>query len=303
MITIFATPRKFQGHFGLIQRNAIGSWIRLHPRPQVLLMGNDDGIVEACAELGVIHVPDIKCNEFGTPLINSMITQAEKLAENDLMLFITFDTILFNDIIAAAKIVSRKFNRFCIVGQRQHIDLREPIDFSNPNWESWVRRAAMPPTVYDVNAGDYFLYPKGFWRIFPPFAMGRSVHDNWMFYRTLALGGALVDATLAVTTIHQEHDYSHHPQGYKGVCQGIEAQHNRELAGSGIEHCSILDANYILTQTGVKKGWPSIRKMKLKIKNTTYDWLVYRTGPFRHKIGLRRANIPLLKQWLTHLIK
>lgn len=30
MLTIFATPKPFQGHVGIIQRNAIGSWVRLH---------------------------------------------------------------------------------------------------------------------------------------------------------------------------------------------------------------------------------------------------------------------------------
>ena len=80
MLTIFTTPRAFAGQFDVIQRNAIASWIRLQPRPQVLLMGNESGTAEVCSQFGVEHVPEVRVNEFGTPFADSMIELADRRA-------------------------------------------------------------------------------------------------------------------------------------------------------------------------------------------------------------------------------
>ena len=51
MLTIFAIPKAFRGHTATIQRNAITSWTMLHPRPEILLFGNESGTEEICREL------------------------------------------------------------------------------------------------------------------------------------------------------------------------------------------------------------------------------------------------------------
>jgi hypothetical protein len=49
MITLFSTPKPFVGHVGVIQRNAILSWQRLHPDVEIILVGEDAGTAEVCA--------------------------------------------------------------------------------------------------------------------------------------------------------------------------------------------------------------------------------------------------------------
>src|SRR5262245_33530010 len=83
-ITLFAMPKAFSGHIGIIQRNAITSWTRLSPRPQIILFGDEDGTAELAAELGVQHVPQVARNELGTPLVNSVFQQAHQFAEHRL---------------------------------------------------------------------------------------------------------------------------------------------------------------------------------------------------------------------------
>ena len=59
MITIFTTAKPFDSHNGIIQRNALLSWKRLHPDVEVILFGDDEGAVKVCHELGVrleLHV-------------------------------------------------------------------------------------------------------------------------------------------------------------------------------------------------------------------------------------------------------
>lgn len=253
MITIFGTPRPFKGHFEIIQRNAIASWTQLRPSPQILIMGNDEGTAEVCRDLGVTHVPDIECNEFGTPLVNSMFEKAETLSENNVLLACTTDTLLFNDTLEAARIASKKFKRFCVITGRQHIQQNDLIDFSKPGWEEDVCNRMTPTTPDDITAGDYFLFSKGVWGGFPPFAIGRTVCDNWMYYKVLASRGALIDATAYLTTIHQDHDHSHHPDGVQGVWMGIEAQRNQKLGGAFASMFGRKHANWILNFNELKR--------------------------------------------------
>ena len=65
MITLFTCPKPFRGHIGIIQRNAIKSWTLLKPKPEIILIGDEEGILEVCKELDLIHIPTIEKNEFG----------------------------------------------------------------------------------------------------------------------------------------------------------------------------------------------------------------------------------------------
>ena len=47
MLTLFTAPKPFRGHIGLIQANAIRSWMALAPDIEVLLVGDEPGLAEA----------------------------------------------------------------------------------------------------------------------------------------------------------------------------------------------------------------------------------------------------------------
>src|SRR5450631_3363939 len=78
MLTIFTTPKRFKGHNGVIQRNAIKSWAMLKPTPQIIMFGSDEGNAEVAAELKITHVPNPETSEKGTPLISSMFGLAHQ---------------------------------------------------------------------------------------------------------------------------------------------------------------------------------------------------------------------------------
>jgi hypothetical protein len=42
-MTIFAIPKPFIGQIGVIQKNAIASWTKLSPRPEIILFGDEIG--------------------------------------------------------------------------------------------------------------------------------------------------------------------------------------------------------------------------------------------------------------------
>ena len=60
MITIFTTAKPFCGHSGVIQRNALESWKRLHADVEVILFENEEGAAEAARELGIRHVEKVR---------------------------------------------------------------------------------------------------------------------------------------------------------------------------------------------------------------------------------------------------
>ena len=78
-LTIFTAPKPFTNpHIALIQRNAIRSWLSLGPQVEVILLGEEDGLAEAAAELGVKHLPEVARNASGTPLVSSMFDLARQ---------------------------------------------------------------------------------------------------------------------------------------------------------------------------------------------------------------------------------
>ena len=78
MLTVFSTPKPFAGHIDVIQRNAILSWQRLHPDIEVILVGDDAGAAEVCAELGIRHIPQVERNKYGTKYLASIYDRCRK---------------------------------------------------------------------------------------------------------------------------------------------------------------------------------------------------------------------------------
>jgi hypothetical protein len=255
VVTIFSIPKPFSGHIKIIQQNAIRSWTLLRPRPEILLFGNDEGVVDAARRLDVRHIPDVARNEYGTPLLNDVFEKARHLATHDLLCYVNADIILMNDLLDAVEHVAACKRQFLVVGQRWNMDIPEALDFCT-DWESGLRAKMAAQGRLEADDGiDYFVFPRRIgWQI-PPFAIGRTVWDNWLIYRARVLGLSVIDATEAVTAVHQVHDYSHVLPVAKAadVWKGPEATRNLQLAG-GREHIFTLqDATYSLSPGGLRR--------------------------------------------------
>jgi len=223
MLTIFAVPKPFHDHIGVIQRNAIRSWTSLRPACEVILMGNEEGTAEVAAEFGVRHVPDVARNTFGTPLVSDLFQQAQQLSGRNLFCYVNSDIVLMSDFMEAVQRVSEQKNRFLLVAHRWNLDVKEVFEFKS-DWEEKLRtRAKEFGTLAGVTSLDVFVFPRGLLGEIPAFAVGRPGWDNWMLYRTRSLSVPLVDAPPVVTAVHQNHHYSHHPQGKTGLWNGDEA--------------------------------------------------------------------------------
>lgn len=252
MLTLFAIPKPFRGHVGLIQRNAILSWMQLQPRPEIILLGDDEGTAEIAQELNLKHVPDIARNDQGTPLLNSLFELAQAQGNGPLYCYVNADIVLLPDFMTAIQGV--RFERFMMTGQRWNLDMTERLMFE-PGWERPLRdRITQTGQLEGPQAMDYFIFTRDTYTDIPPFAIGRLCWDNWMLYNALRLGIPLIDATPAITAVHQNHDYNHHPQGREGVFLGIEAQRNLQLLGGEHHTYFMLDlASWVMTPQGLQR--------------------------------------------------
>lgn len=288
MLTMFSTPKPFVGHFGVIQTNAMESWSRLRD-VEVVLFGDSEGTAEICARLGLKHVPHVQVNEYGTPLLSDLFAQTAKLAPNDIMCFANADIIFMPDFRQALDEVRTWRNNFLVVGRRCDMDVRDPIDFGARDWAAQLRmRAATEGKLQTPEWIDYFAFSRSAFPRIPPFAVGRAGWDNYVLWNARARKVPVVDATLCVHAVHQNHDYSHYFAGQHGVRHGVEATKNTELIGTWSRMFTIADSNYRLTQSGVKRNLtPEYARRRLVITRRRFiDW----TRPLRRRLGLRMLN-------------
>ena len=252
MLTFFAIPKHFRGLTAIIQRNAIKSWTFLKPCPEIILFGGEEGTAEIAAELGLVHISEVTRNTNGTPLANDLFKKAQQRAENDLLCYINADIILLEDFFKAVEMIS--LERFLMIGQRVDLDYNDSLDFSSKDWINRLRKKVKEEGKLHGHTGiDYIVFPRGLYREIPPFALGRTMWDNWLVYKARSLGVQVVDATSMATVIHQNHDYSHHPGLEAGIWNGAEAEKNKELAGGLKYEFTIKDATLVLGPGGLEK--------------------------------------------------
>ncbi|HLO14895.1 MAG TPA: glycosyltransferase family A protein [Anaerolineales bacterium] len=250
LITLFSAPKPFTDpHITLIQRNAIKSWTLL-PDVEVILLGEETGLAEAARELGVKHIPNVKCNDNGTPLISSMFQLARENSTSDFLCIINADMILMPDFLEAARRSRNMRDPFVLLSQRWDLDITQPIEFIN-GWEERLRATLQSRgTLHRPAGSDYFLFPKSCYTDIPDFAIGRAGWDNWMIYKARKEKWSVIDCTPSVMIVHQNHDYSHLPGGEPHY-EHPDTNENIRLAGGQANiRYTILDSTYQLAAGG-----------------------------------------------------
>ena len=257
-VTLFCAPKAFKGNDGVIQRNAIKSWMNFKPSPEIILFGDEEGIKEIADEFGARHVPEIKKNQFGTPLLSDIFQRAKILASNKILTYVNSDIILLDDFAQAVTKTSEKFASFLMVGRRWNLDLHDPIDFNDPNYQQILKeKVKLSGELFMPRAIDYFAFTKELCDQFPPFAIGRPGWDNWFVYKAMMTSN-LIDATPFVTAIHQNHDFNHIKGGIKERQKTPDSQKNFALAGKKVVRGlgATDDATWELNANGFERKKP-----------------------------------------------
>jgi len=256
MITIFTIPRPFTGHFGVIQRNAIQSWLLLEPMPQVLLFEKPTPPLRRMARLFGVELLNVDCNPFGTPLITDALQQAQELAAHDILCMANADNIYLSDMLPAVEFVASQFKQFLIIGQRWnlsmtmelettvmgrrwqiHQQITEILEFQE-GWEDYIRqRALAQDDMEHVGAVDYLIWRGDFYQDLPPLAVGQKGYDSLLVWLANQAEIPVIDVTRAVMVIHQDHPATFSTQETSLNDWLITRQYGPDVRG-GISHSS-----------------------------------------------------------------
>ena len=288
-LTLFTTAKPFAGHSAIIQRNALGSWSRLQPRPEILLIGDEEGYEEAAVGVGAVRVPDLERNEFGTPLVSEIFRSGRERGTGRVLVFLNADIILPPLFSQAVAIVERNFPRFLLVGRRVDLAVDQPLGFDEDWYERLSSRALADGTVRGDLCIDYFAFTRDLFAAVPPFAIGRTRYDNWLIWRAAQEGVAVVDVSAFVKVIHQDHDYGH-AEGLIQAWEGAEAKRAEQLLGHWSHYHSISHARYMSTRSGEVRPAQGLRYATARPRRVL-SHLLRSSRPLR-----RRANVLLARR-------
>jgi len=190
-ITLFTMPKPFTGHIATIQRNALKSWQKLSPQPEIIILGDEEGVAEIAQEYGLRHIPTIATNEYGTPLVSAIFETAQREGSNELMAYVNTDIILFSGFTSTVSRVAEATDTFLMIGRRWDLCIWEELDFIVPSWEETLLNRAYQQGFLHENTGiDYFAFRKGLYDEILPFAVGRTAWDNWLIWYAKQRGRA-----------------------------------------------------------------------------------------------------------------
>jgi len=262
LLTIFSAPKPFKDeHIITIQRNAIKSWKALGDIVDILLLGADEGIDRQASDLGVGHIKDVRCNQFGTPLISSMLEAARQASQARFMAIVNTDIIFFPDLIDSIHAVSKVLDEFVLIGQRWDMDIHRELEFDAQQFEKFKKVVLREGRIHPPMGSDYFIFPRQCYRQIPDLAIGRAGWDNWFIFKSRWEGWLLIDATQNITIVHQNHDYRHLPGGLPHY-RLPESYENVRLGGGDHTIFTIYDAQYWLRNGKITKKEKDLKKIK-----------------------------------------
>lgn len=260
MITIFGTPKNFEGIFKIIQINAIRSWRSLSKDVEIIIFGKSEGAQKIANEVSAIYYPNIKCSKNGVPLLSDLFYKANKIASFDILLFINSDILLPKRFIYSIRNVKDKFSNFLLVGHRWDLKVENLINFNEAAavslfWEmsEMKSKKASPAAI------DYFGFRKNSLKKIPDFVVGRPGYDNWLIWYARRNFMPVVDISEEVKVIHQSHHYNFHnlknnPKIFDRNKIPIEEDGKKNMKLHGDRVLNLLDADFSILNGRIEKN-------------------------------------------------
>ncbi len=255
MMTFITTCKPFEGHFNIIQLNAIRSWLRFCPPCEVIILGKTKGVEKIVKEYRLGYIPDVPINNYGTPLLDGLVKIGSQNASYDTICLINSDIILLDINLSQLFSLTTTLRRYLITARRIDLEIRDLLYYDEKTIQ-WLMT-----TIKNLNrrGNDLFIFRKGtIDHYVKPLAIGRGDHARLLIYPGLKLKMPVVDATNIITAIHQKHDYSHIKYSKKVITRGIdlaytpEGKYNEAL----LEYASYFggqDCNYYIENGYLKR--------------------------------------------------
>jgi GNAT superfamily N-acetyltransferase len=244
-LLLFTCPKEeTDPHIARIQANARYSWQQLGPLVHAVSWYED-------SKAFLFNTVASTKNTYGTPLVNVIFSIMEVMFWMiPYHLYTNADIMYRGDILQAFRALQGwNNNRWLMVGRRWDIDMDHDIDTPETLQSAWD----LPATWHQPAGMDYFLYPTGTFDFstWPAFALGRFRWDNWIVWHALHQGIPVIDASLAVTPLHQNHGYGH----FSPHAQAEIEENGRLARASGLDKwCTTDDATHYLDKEFMLHG-------------------------------------------------
>lgn len=249
MFTLFSTCKPFKGLYNTIQRNAIRSWLAIDPRPEIILLGNDAGTAEICAEFGLIHIPNVAQAPHGKPDVADLFAKAQAAASHDVLAYVNADICVFDDFARAIDVLRWRLPKFMMCGQRHNLDVKREVK----NWDTLKKKALNRADLLVATGTDYFVFKRGMLsELAEGLGAGHLAWDNYIpWYAVTKDKAAFVDATATVLAIHQNHpevEFNGHPGAQQN--HGVVRQQDPDKPG---DYCGLFlkDVSHVLAPDGL----------------------------------------------------
>jgi len=304
MISLVSTFRPFKHEFSHIQLNALRSWLQFCPPCEIIIVGQEEGIqelVEKHKKYDIKYIPTVMRNKFGTPLLNDIIYQAEKIAKNKIIGLVNSDIIILKGLLETTALVAKKYNKFLIVSKRWELQVKDYINFEDPNWKCTLLNE-LTRSGYKMNLLpiDLLIFPKKMFMDVPPFAIGRGLWVRWFIYKALTLNAPVIDASDAIPTVHQVHSYWHVSSSVKGTYQeSVEFFDNMKKIGYAA-YFSDEDINYEIKEGKIveRKNFNHILRRIIKAP------IIYSSlNPLLTLLSLSPTHGTIINHYLRRLLR
>ena len=251
MFTIFTFPRPFKSPFNTPQLNAINSWKKIHKDVEIYLINDELNTAKEFAIKNKIKCIDGKFSKYGSPLLKDAIESINKVAKNDIILFINTDIIYIDGIKRTFDVVLNNFDKYFIVGRRVDYDVDYKISFNDKDYKKKLISMYKNGAMHGLSGLDYWMFPKNTFNEIPNFVIGKPGYDNWLLAESKRKSISVIDASNSIRILHQNHYY---PQkkldSYK-----IEYDENIEKAGDLLGSLRnsdfIVDSSFLLKKPNI----------------------------------------------------
>lgn len=203
-VVIISTFKPMLPEFIVEQTNALRSWKLLRCNPRVVIIGDEQGVKELCERENVIHHPEVKRTESGSPLIADLFHQGWKYAtDEDIVIYVNGDIILSNDLcdtLDAFKIACPDYPKmtYLLTAMRYNwFDIKE-IDFTEENWADQLNTTKDGPEAIDI-----FIHRKGTIKNIPVSGIARFAYDSWLISTMINEFDISIDITNTAKIYHQ----------------------------------------------------------------------------------------------------
>lgn len=271
MVTIFSPMRPFVNDIGIVQKQAISSWLNIFPTCEIIVIEDEENTCEQhLSNFNVKILKNVCRSNSGVPFLNSMFEEIMKVAKYDLICYITADILLDinfgKNILLFDKLANQKFGNY--VGICSRIDVKNSSIIKGTLTINEYYNICLINGVHRKRTGiDLWVFRKSTEINFLPFPIGRCLTDNWFVYYCRSKNIPVIDFSDKIKIIHQYHTKTTRSNPF---FESEKIYCHKLFTHASYNAMDLYDSNYIYTENNTFTKPKGVRFIFLLL---SYTWI------------------------------